>query len=346
MKKTIALLSLGLLFFACKKDNDSSTVEGSKEEIVTENNSVEDEAPFFLESFDWTKISESSSEIGAFPYVTAPEGFIIWKDGHNEIAKNGMTQFSDFSKMIMYNGTSFYNAEGKKAELDFAMAEKKADFNQFKFDKSVDEYLVNIGAILLFKGQIPNEFLKEINKVDDYTVHKYIQGDPWNSDPIRHYALNHKNGKIMFQVWSNSAEGEVGVVELEGFKQTIKAPTASEMQKDIDAKGKAVLNINFDTDKATLKPDGIKLVDEIFILLSSNPNLKLSIEGHTDNTGSVARNKELSTDRANTVMYALAGKGISIKRLKASGFGSEKPLVANDSDENKAKNRRVELVKF
>ena len=118
------------------------------------------------------------------------------------------------------------------------------------------------------------------------------------------------------------------------------------MQKEIDAKGKAILNINFDTDKATLKPDGLKLVDEIFILLTNSPNLKLSIEGHTDNTGSVARNKQLSTDRANTVMYALAGKGIDIKRLKATGFGPEKPISTKDTDKNKAKNRRVELVKF
>lgn len=346
MKKTIALLSLGLLFFACKKDKDSSVIEEPKEEMVTENDSLKEGTSLFIDTFNWTKVPESTAEIGVFPYLSAPDGFIIWKDGHNEVAENGMTQFSDFNKMIMYNGTSFYNAEGKKAELDFAMKDRKIDFNQFKFHKSVDDYLVNLGAVLLFKGQIPREKIDELNKTDERTVFKYIQGDPWNSDPVRHYALNHKNGKIMFQVWSNSAAGEVGVVELEGFKQSIKIPTATEMQKDIESKGKAVLNINFDTDKATLKPDGLKLVEEIFILLSNNPTLKLSIEGHTDNTGSVARNKQLSSERANTVMYALAGKGIDIKRLKAIGFGSEKPISPNDTDENKAKNRRVELVKF
>lgn len=77
-----------------------------------------------------------------------------------------------------------------------------------------------------------------------------------------------------------------------------------------------------------------------------NTKLKLSIEGHTDNTGSISRNKQLSTERANTVMYGLAGKGIDIKRLKATGFGSEKPLKLNDTDENKTQNRRVEMVKF
>lgn len=211
-----------------------------------------------------------------------------------------------------------------------------------KFDKSIADYLKSIGAVLLFKGQIPKEKIKAL---DGTTIQKYIQGDPYNSSPVRHYALNHENGKIIFQVWSNTAAAEVGVVELEGFEQTKKAPTAAEIEKEIEASGKAILNINFDTNKSVLRPEGQKVIDEIFILLSNNPKLKLSIEGHTDNTGSVERNKELSSARANTVMYALAGKGIAIKRLSAKGFGSENPIFSNDSEENKAKNRRVELIK-
>ncbi len=344
----IAILALGIVLFSCKKEKDA--VQTTTQSVETEANEVGGNATakidFFIKDLDWSKIPESSANIGAFPYITAPDGFVILADGHNAVAKNGMTVFSDFNKLIMYNGTSFYNAEGKKAEMHFKMAQEKIDFNQFKFDKSVDSYLESIGAVLLFKGQIPKDKLTELNKEDDRTVYNYIQGDPWNSDPVRHYALHHKNGEIMFQVWSNSATGEVGVVELEGFKQTIKAPTASEMQKDIETKGKVVLNINFDTDKAILKPDGQKVVDEIYNLLSTNSSLKLSIEGHTDNTGNSQHNKQLSGERANTVMYILASKGIDIKRLKAAGFGAEKPLVPNDSETNKAKNRRVELVKF
>ena len=345
MKKNIYLICLILSIVACKNDSKQQKNVPENSEIEETQNTSSTTNELFLKDFDWSKIPESTAEIGAFPYITAPEGFIV-RDEYGEFAKNGMTKFLDFNKMIMYNGTSFYNAEGKKAEMRIGMTEKRADFNQLKFDKSVDNYLESLGAVLLFKGQIPKEKIQELKKIDEYSIGKYITGDPYNSDPVRHYALNHKNGKIMFQVWSNSASGEVGVLELEGFKQTIKAPTASEMQKEIEANGKAILNINFDTDKATLKADGLKIVDEIALLLNNNSNLKLSIEGHTDNTGSVTRNKQLSGERANTVMYALAGKGIDINRLKASGFGSEKPLATNDSDGNKAKNRRVELVKF
>ena len=150
----------------------------------------------------------------------------------------------------------------------------------------------------------------------------------------------------MLQVWSNSASAEVGVVQLEGFKQTIQAPTAASMKKDIDATGKAVLNINFDTDKATLKADGQTIVNQITALMKNNAGLKLSIEGHTDNTGSAEHNKKLSADRANTVMLALVSDGINKSDLKSAGYGAEKPMVANDTEDNKAKNRRVELVKF
>ena len=345
MKKYIFLTSLIFSVISCKNEVKKQQDLPENLEIEKPENTNTTTSDLYLKDFDWSKIPNSSSEIGVFPYITAPEGFSV-RDEYGEVSKNGMTKYSDFSQLIMFNGTSFYNAEGKTSELVFIMNDRKTTFNQFKFDKSVDNYLNSIGAIALFKGQIPREKINELNKTDEYTVHKYITGDPYNSAPVRHYALNHKNGKIMFQVWSNSATGEIGIVELEGFKQTIKAPTASEMQKEIEAQGKAILNINFDTDKATLKADGQKIVDEIYILLTNNTNLKLSIEGHTDNTGSAARNKQLSSDRANTVMYALAGKGIDIKRLKASGFGSEKPIAANDSEDNKAKNRRVELVKF
>ncbi|OCB75424.1 OmpA family protein [Flavobacterium crassostreae] len=348
MKKSIVVIFSGLLFLSCKKEaRKVANTDEVKVSVASENTLSDKENTLYLESFDWSKIPESTAEIGSFPYITAPEGFVIWEDGHNAVAKNGMTAVFDFNKLIIYNGNSFFNAEGKKAVLDFGKKDSESNFNTLKFDKSVDAYLKKIGAVLLFEGKIPSKKLDEIKKTEEKAVYKYIQtaGSPYDVS-VRNYALNHKNGKIFFQFGSNSASAEMAVVELEGFKQTIQTPTASAMQKDIDAKGKVVLNINFDVDKAILQKEEQKVVDEIFTLLSNNPSLKLSIEGHTDNSGSVERNKKLSAERANTVRYALVGKGIDSKRLKSSGFGSEKPLATNNTEDNKAKNRRVELVKF
>ena len=355
MKKLSFLLVIIVFTISCKSDkkNEEKTEEAvapTTEDVeikqeAKEPNTDKPKDELFTDNFDWTVIPVSSVHIGEFPYMSPPKGFFV-KTKQGKPAKDGMTKFSEFGKLMIYTSEAFYNAEGKMAKMLYGMAEKGKAFNKLIFDKSVDDYLESIGAELIFKGSVPRKKMYALDKIDPMAQSDYIVGRAYNSDPIRHYALNHKSGKIMFQVWSNKYGAEVGVVELEDFVQTIKTPTASEMKEDIDTNGKAILNINFDTDKASLKPDALKIIDNIFILLDTNPALKLSIEGHTDNTGTDERNKNLSEQRANTVMYALAGKGIDISRLKAEGFGSEKPMVVNDSEENKAINRRVELVKM
>ena len=71
----------------------------------------------------------------------------------------------------------------------------------------------------------------------------------------------------------------------------------------------------------------------------------MSVEGHTDNTGTAERNKTLSQERAQSVVNALKAAGIDKKRLNAVGWGQEKPMADNKTEEGKAKNRRVEIVK-
>ncbi len=296
-----------------------------------------------MADLDWTAVPESTVDIGAYPYFKAPETMRI--DANDENAKLGVSKVIDFSQLISYTGDSFYAVDGKVTKIEYRMAESGKTFNQFLFDKSVDSYVLSLGAKLIFKGQIPTAKLKELNKTNDLTVHNFVIGDPWNSDPVRVYALKQKDKRMMIQVFSNSATGVLGFIELKEFKQTIQKYSADMMKKEIDATGKAIVNINFDSDKATLKADGQEVINQITALLKGSPALKLSIEGHTDNTGPAERNKSLSTERSNAVMLALISAGISKDNLKAAGFGADKPQVANDSDENKAKNRRVELVK-
>ncbi len=323
-----------------KEENHQDTI-AVKTEVATAPSAASTET---FTDFDWSTVPPSDAEIGAFPYLTAPSGFFIQdKGGWNE-SKTGYSEMKEFNKLIIYTGQSFFNAEGKVAKLKFSMREKGADWNQYGFDSSVDKYLQSIGAKLLGKLRVNQAKKDFLTKEDDMAIYNHIVGDPYNV-PVRMYALNHQKNKVMFQVFSNTASGEVAVVELAAFEQTIKAPTAIQMKKDIDANGKAILNINFDTDKSTLQPEGQKVVDEILSLMKSNAGLKIAIEGHTDNAGSGEHNKKLSTDRANTILKFLTSNGIASNRLTAAGFGAERPLVANDSEPNMAKNRRVELVK-
>ena len=81
-------------------------------------------------------------------------------------------------------------------------------------------------------------------------------------------------------------------------------------------------------------------------MLQNDPGLRLSIEGHTDNTGTAAHNQELSTARARSVLGALVGLGIDPSRLQSKGWGQDKPVADNTSEDGRAQNRRVELVKL
>ena len=327
---------------AAKGDSSTATTPPAASAPVTAAQPAANAETF--KDFDWSTVPQSTAEIGAFPYLTAPATFYIQeKDSYTE-SKTGYSYFFDFNKLIMFNGQSFYNAEGKVAKLKFRMKDEHAEWNQYSFDSSMEKYLAGIGAKFLGKLKIGNAEKAFLNKDDDMTIYNHMVGDPYN-DPVRFYALNSTKGKIMFQVFSNSASGEAGVVELAAFEQTMKAPTAVQMKKDIDANGKAILNINFDTDKSNLLPDGQQVADQILLLMKNNPDLEIAIEGHTDNAGSADHNKQLSRERANTLLKFLTSNGIDAGRLSAEGFGAERPLVANDSEANMAKNRRVELVK-
>ncbi|MGB5668294.1 MAG: OmpA family protein [Maribacter sp.] len=111
--------------------------------------------------------------------------------------------------------------------------------------------------------------------------------------------------------------------------------------------GKIVANgIRFDVNKATLRPESMGVLNEIHDLMSDHPEIKFSVEGHTDSDGDVDFNQNLSEERANAVMNQLITMGISAKRLNAKGFGESKQLNTNDNPEGKAANRRVEFVKM
>ncbi|HRL72262.1 MAG TPA: OmpA family protein [Flavobacterium sp.] len=331
MKKIAIIITLGVLMVSCK--NEKKT-EGQVEE-KTEVSKIET-TKISAKEINWDEIPELK-DIGDFPFVTAPKELIMYNE------KDGLTEVFNYETMENFTGSNIVTTEGKLGILYFS-----EEFNQKLFDKSFYDYFDKIGAKQLYKGDFP----------EDEKQREQLAKNMWNgkistyglqrqsNTPFAVYAFKNNNKKYILNIQSNSAQGNVFIMELKDFEQTIKKYSAEQMKTDIDKTGKAILNINFDTDKATLKANGQKIVDEIYALLNTNPNLKISIEGHTDNVGSVARNKQLSTDRANTVMYALAGKGIDIKRLKAAGFGSEKPIKANDTDENKEQNRRVELVKF
>lgn len=103
-------------------------------------------------------------------------------------------------------------------------------------------------------------------------------------------------------------------------------------------------NIFFDFGKATLRPESYPELDRVTDFLKNNPSVSINISGHTDNVGSDNDNLALSTARAKAVLNYLLGKGIPATTVSSEGFGEQKPVATNDTDEGRQLNRRVEFV--
>jgi outer membrane protein OmpA-like peptidoglycan-associated protein len=136
------------------------------------------------------------------------------------------------------------------------------------------------------------------------------------------------------------------IVTEKAMQQEVTAD-ASSLSDELNKTGHvAVYGIHFETGKAAILPDSENVLSEIVKMLQANPTVKLSVEGHTDSAGSAASNQTLSEKRAQSVVAWLTAHGVDASRLKSNGWGQAKPVADNSTDDGKAKNRRVELVKM
>ena len=149
-------------------------------------------------------------------------------------------------------------------------------------------------------------------------------------------------------VEKDRALAQLVVIVPDRLEARMEFVNAAEMSKSLAANGKITLyGIYFDTDKDTLQAASTPTVAEIAKLLAADPRLQLRVVGHTDNQGQPAYNLDLSRRRAAAVVRELNAKhGIAASRLDSFGCGLYAPVAPNDTEEGRARNRRVELVKW
>lgn len=137
---------------------------------------------------------------------------------------------------------------------------------------------------------------------------------------------------------------QLDVIEVRALKKGLV--TAGAMSDELTRSGRiAIYTLYFDTDKADIKPESEPTLKEIARLIQQNKSLKLYVVGHTDNTGALAHNVGLSQRRAEAIVKALTlNHGVEAARLRSAGVGPLAPVAPNNSEDGRAKNRRVELV--
>jgi lipid-binding SYLF domain-containing protein len=137
------------------------------------------------------------------------------------------------------------------------------------------------------------------------------------------------------------------VCALDEFTKGITSPCGNATARSLEATGRVALTeVHFATDKADILPESETALSEILQALKDNSQWKIRIEGYTDNAGSASSNKKLSLDRANSVSDWLISHAIDKNRLKTRGYGESHPIADNQTEEGRAKNRRVELVRI
>jgi len=161
----------------------------------------------------------------------------------------------------------------------------------------------------------------------------------------RFYMTAQKGGQwVKLSVVSDSYE-LIAVKE----KQMAQVMTANAdgWAREISQSGRvSVYGINFDTGKATIRPDSEPALNEVVKLLQANSNWAVVVAGHTDNVGTPAVNLPLSQQRAQSVIAWLVAHGVAESRLVPAGFGDSRPLADNTDEAGRQKNRRVDLIKI
>jgi OmpA-OmpF porin, OOP family len=231
---------------------------------------------------------------------------------------------------------------------------QELDFDRYEFPVGPDRtqavegrhynvnYYANEGIRMPSGLQITRNYVNAAKSIGGKLVYEFEDGG--------RYYVTLKVVRNNAEVWAfveGSGNGmyQIHIIEKQLMNQDIVA-NAESLAGSIKETGKAaVYGIYFDTDKSEIKPESEPAISEIVKLLKADSGLKLYVVGHTDNVGAFNYNIKLSQSRASAVVSALVNKhGIAAARLTPFGAGPAAPVASNQSEEGRAKNRRVELV--
>ncbi|MGO3128037.1 MAG: OmpA family protein [Luteimonas sp.] len=276
----------------------------------------------------------STVSIGSFPYLSLPEGYRTSEDSTVER-----------DRAPFWTGKDFEWVEGRVHQAAI-FAEPGTTFSDFELRSYVDAMLDRIGAVLVAEQDgIPMHQAAEAG-LDEAVRMKYRAGlGHFYTSPVRTYVVRRADGNVWVHFSTHERGANWIIARSAHYDPTIRLLSGVELKRLIDADGRAIIHVNFGSGDAVVQSDSLPQLEQLVLLLNRNPDLSLSINGHTDSQGDAARNLALSTARAEAVTDALRQHGIEASRLVAEGFGEAEPLADNATAEGRARNRRVELVR-
>lgn len=204
----------------------------------------------------------------------------------------------------------------------------KGDINGFVIDKEtqlpVENALVTAGD-----GQST-----KTNNKGFYT----LKSLPTGYEALLATATGYVDGREMADIAEGNENPEVNIFLKKGQSKILYIDKTIAVGESV-----TINNILFDQGKDILRPTSLTELEKIVSFLKSNPTVEIELSGHTSSEGDPQLNKNLSYLRVKACRDFIAGKGIEVSRLSIKGFGPDKPIAPNDTEINRAKNRRVEM---
>lgn len=346
MKKLSLVLCLLAVLGACQKKNEvtqstnSPSNDSSSSGLATQPDmgQLKPMPVSKAEPFDIQSVPVSTANLPAFPYLDYPEKL---ESGYRSDKKG------QFDQVYLIAGKELRRVEGQLLVRHFPHTAVK--LSALESLRNYEELIKSLGGVKVSQIMPADAEFKRLYSESDEVLEKKMRVLGINNGGKNYqvYLLRTPQKNIWFglSIYDNDNGTWLLTMEEKAFEQTVALTKAEAMAEGLQQSGKVALYLAFDTDSAVIKDESKPVVAEIAKLLKSDPGLRLKVEGHTDNQGSAAHNKRLSESRAQSVVQALTSQGIDRGRLQAEGFGQDKPVDDNTTENGRAKNRRVMLVK-
>jgi len=338
--KLILIAATAIMLAGCSKKTD----EAANNQIAASQTASQQAPQPSVPGFDPAKAPVAPEpSLGEFPYFSLINGYqeMTYETARGDVHFGNNARDAKFDRFEFFDGYKMIPVEGR---LKTMYAEGQgASF--FEVQKTYEKMIKNLGGVTVFEGTGKSMADKNIAYQDIRHHEKY----PNEDDKIGVYMVRTPSRQIWVEVWQPRYVDNnyfLTVVEKQDMSLRAGLIPAEQMKQALDSQGHVMIPVLFDTDKTDIKPESGPLIAEVIKLMQQNPSLKLRIEGHTDTQGTPAYNVTLSDGRAKSVMLALLKAGVDPNRLQAQGFGQTRPVADNVTDEGRAKNRRVELVKI